>query len=366
VGAFEGGFAVIYDQTERDLATTELSIARRLISCSSTILYRVRLEDGFPAEYVSANVDRFGYRSEDFVGGRLTWSRVLHEDDRERAIAEISAHITAGTRSFLQSYRIRTAAGTVAWVEDQTIVQPRPGSAGFWLEGVITDVTEHYRARGEMRNALAQSIRAVGAVIDRRDPYTGTHQRRVAALSAAIGRRMRLESSRVEGLYLGSLVHDLGKIAIPAEILGKPGRVTDEEYALLRTHVAAGLDILKDTVYPWPIIEIIAQHHERLDGSGYPKRLIGAQITLEARIVAVADVFEAMSGHRPYRPALGIPAALAELVNNRGTRYDRLAVDACASTVSAHGSADELWAALDQGAAKDPTVIQRILDLSIP
>lgn len=366
-GEFEGSFAIIYDRTDHDRAATELNIARRIISGGSSILYRARLEDGFPTEYVSANVDRFGYSAEDFISGRITWPDILHDDDRARAIGEISAKVAAGASAFLQQYRIRTASGTVAWVEDHTIVQPRLGRSGFWLEGLITDVTDRHRSNFEMRQALAQTVRAIGSVVDRRDPYTGTHQRRVAALSNAIGQQMRLPPPQVEGLYLGALIHDLGKIAIPGEILGKPGRVTDEEYALLRTHVQAGRDILKDTTFPWPIIDIISQHHERLDGSGYPQGLTGPQIVLEARIVTVADVFEAMSEHRPYRPALGIPAALAELKAGRGTRYDELVVDACASVVAAHcTTATGLWAALDHGAGHEPTVVQRILDLPMP
>jgi len=363
-GGFEGSVAIISDRTERDRVDTELNIARRTIANGASILYRARYEDGFPVEYVSSNVNRYGYAAEDFMSGRRTWGDVVHEGDRLRTTDHIRTQIAAGGTSVTQHYRMRTASGAVVWVEDHTIVRAQPKGSGLWLEGLLTDVTERHQAHHQLRQALAQTVRAIGALVDKRDPYTGDHQRRVADLSVAIAQHMRLEPARIEGLYLGALVHDVGKIAIPAEILGKPGKVTAEEYALLRTHVRGGLDILKDTVFPWPIVEIIAQHHERLDGSGYPEGLSGSQITLEARIVSACDVFEAMSEHRPYRPALGAAAALAELRAHRGTRFDADVVDACASIVAGHASANgDFWAALDQRSLKDSTVTQPILEL---
>jgi PAS domain S-box-containing protein/putative nucleotidyltransferase with HDIG domain len=363
-GAFEGSVAVISDRTERDRGDTELSIARRTIADGASILYRARFEEGLPVEYVSSNVARYGYTAEEFFSGRKKWSDVVHEDDRVRTTDHIRAQISAGAASVIQHYRMRTASGAVVYVEDHTIVRAQPKGSGLWLEGLLTDVTERHQAHRQLRQALAQTVRAIGALVDKRDPYTGDHQRRVADLAVAIARYMRLEPSRIEGLYLGALVHDVGKIAIPAEVLGRPGKVTAEEYALLKTHVTGGLDILRDTVFPWPIVEIIAQHHERLDGSGYPRGLSGSQITLEARIVAVCDVFEAMSEHRPYRPALGVAAALAELHTHRGTRFDADVVDACTSVVTAHASVNgTLWEALDQRSLKDATITQPILKL---
>lgn len=366
-GVFEGSVAVISDRTEHDRIDTELDIARRTIASGASVLYRARFEEGFPVEYVSRNVDRYGYVVEDFLGGRTTWGDVVHEDDRLRVADHIRAQVAAGATSVVQHYRMRTAAGAVVWVEDHTIVRARPGGSGLWLEGLLTDVTERHHAHHQLRQALSQTIRAIGALVDKRDPYTGDHQRRVADLAVAIARQMRMESARIEGLYLGALVHDVGKIAIPAEVLGRPGRVSAEEYALLKTHVRGGLDILKDTTFPWPVVEIIAQHHERLDGSGYPQGLSGSQILLEARIVSVCDVFEAMSEHRPYRPALGMPAALTELQAHRGTRFDADVVDACASVVAAHATTDSgLWVALDQRSLKDSTVTLPILELASP
>jgi HD-GYP domain-containing protein (c-di-GMP phosphodiesterase class II) len=181
----------------------------------------------------------------------------------------------------------------------------------------------------EIRRATIQAVHAISAVVNRRDAYTALHQRRVATLARAIGERLGVSQHCLDGLYLGGLVHDIGKVAIPAELLVKPGRLAAEEYALIKTHVPAGCEILDYLVLPWPIRSMIAQHHERLDGSGYPDGLVGDAITLEARIIAVADVFEAMSSHRPYRAGLGMDAALGELQGRAGTAFDARVVTAC-------------------------------------
>jgi len=165
--------------------------------------------------------------------------------------------------------------------------------------------------------------------VEARDPYTAGHQQRVARLACAIACDMALGGDEDEGIRLGGMIHDIGKIHLPAEILSKPGRLSDMEFALVKSHTRVGYDILKDIDFPWPVADIAHQHHERLDGSGYPQGLRGDEICLEARIVAVADVVEAMSSHRPYRPALGIDAALKEIEARRGIWFDPEAVDAC-------------------------------------
>lgn len=180
-----------------------------------------------------------------------------------------------------------------------------------------------------LRQSLEQSIQTIAATVEARDPYTAGHQRRVVGLATAIAREMGLPQERISGLHLAASIHDLGKLHIPAEILSKPGRLTDVEYMLIKEHPRAGYDILKDVTFPWPIAQMILQHHERLDGSGYPQGLKAEQILLESKIMAVADVVEAISSHRPYRPSLGVEAALEEISRNRGVRYDPAAVDAC-------------------------------------
>ncbi len=176
---------------------------------------------------------------------------------------------------------------------------------------------------------MEETIQVIASTVELRDVYTAGHQRRVAVVAEAIGREMGLPESRIAGLRLASIVHDLGKINIPAEILSKPGKLSALEYDLVKTHPKAGYDILKPVTFPWPIAEIVLQHHERLDGSGYPNGLKGDAILLEARIMAVADVVESMNSHRPYRPALGVGAALVEIQRGSGTLYDPAVVDSC-------------------------------------
>ena len=162
-----------------------------------------------------------------------------------------------------------------------------------------------------------------------RDPYTAGHQRRVAEIAVTIGAELGLDARRQEGLRVAGQLHDVGKITIPAEILSKPGKLKPTELLLIKDHAEAGYDILKIVEFPWPVAEVALQHHERMDGSGYPQVLKGEAILLEARIMAVADVVEAMSSHRPYRAGLGIDKALAEIERGRGTAYDPLVADTC-------------------------------------
>jgi PAS domain S-box-containing protein/putative nucleotidyltransferase with HDIG domain len=180
-----------------------------------------------------------------------------------------------------------------------------------------------------IRLNLQETISAVAKAVGARDAYTAGHQVRVAELAAAIAREMNLEEERIEGIRMGATIHDIGKINLPAEILSKPSKLTDIEYSLIKGHAQVGHDILKDVHFPWPVADIVFQHHERVDGSGYPQGLKGDEICLEARIVAVADVVEAMLSHRPYRASLGIDAALDEIREHRGSWFDEQAVDAC-------------------------------------
>ena len=181
----------------------------------------------------------------------------------------------------------------------------------------------------ELANAMEGTIQAMALTVEMRDPYTAGHQRRATQLTCAIARELGLSEERVEGIRLAGMIHDLGKIYVPAEILSKPGQLTDLEFSLIKNHAQVGYDILKTVTFPWPIAQIVLQHHERMDGFGYPQGLSGADILLEARILSVADVVEAMSSHRPYRPALGLEQALEEISQNRGTFYDPAVVDVC-------------------------------------
>ena len=183
-------------------------------------------------------------------------------------------------------------------------------------------------AERRVKRSLIETVHALAATIELRDPYTAVHQRRVADVAVGIGRQLGLTASQLCGLDLAATIHDIGKLGVPAEILSKPGRISATEFELIKGHAAAGAEIVRGVDFPWPIRDIIWQHHERMDGSGYPRGLKGDEIVLEARILAVADVTEAMASHRPYRRALGIDAALAEIESGRGTRYDARCVDA--------------------------------------
>jgi len=201
--------------------------------------------------------------------------------------------------------------------------------------GVCRDITESkktaeslQRSYTQLRETFIATVNALASTIETRDPHTAGHQRRVTILACAIAEEMGLTEDQFDGLRMAGLIHDLGKINVPAEILSKPGRINDIEFSLIRYHPQICHDILKTIDLPWPVAKIVLQHHERLDGSGYPQGLKGDEIMLEARILAVADVVEAMASHRPYRPALGIERAFEEITKGRGTLYDPEVVDA--------------------------------------
>lgn len=202
--------------------------------------------------------------------------------------------------------------------------------------GVAQDIGERKKAQeniqhyvGRLEKAMMGTVKAVSAMVELRDPYTSGHERRVGELAAALGAEMGLTGETIAGLRMTGYVHDIGKISVPAEILSKPGRLTEMEFEIIKCHARSGYDILKSVEFPWPLPDVILQHHERMDGSGYPQHLKGDEIILEARIMAVADVVESMASHRPYRPALGIENALKEIENNCGRYYDPAVAETC-------------------------------------
>jgi len=174
----------------------------------------------------------------------------------------------------------------------------------------------------QLKETLDGVIQAMALTIEFRDPYTAGHQKRVADIAVAIAKEMDIPKDQLECIRVAGKIHDLGKISVPAEILSKPGRLNENEFSIIKTHPTIGYDIIASIEFPWPIAQVILQHHEKIDGSGYPQGLAGADILLEARIICVADVVEAMASHRPYRPALGIEEALNEISNNKGIHYD--------------------------------------------
>lgn len=213
--------------------------------------------------------------------------------------------------------------------ELETRVQERTSELALANETLKQVLSGLSQSETEVRSSLRGFINVVSMIIESRDPYTAGHQKAVADISQGIARGMGLPEERIEGILMAATVHDLGKISIPAEILAKPSRLTDIEMSIIRIHPQSAFEILKMVEFPWPIADIVLQHHERLDGSGYPQGLTDGDILLEAKIIGAADVVEAMCSHRPYRPALGIDKALLEILKNKGTLYDPQVVDTC-------------------------------------
>ena len=191
------------------------------------------------------------------------------------------------------------------------------------------EIEDRIRGEESLRSIIGGIVHAMAMIVEGRDPYTAGHQRRVNDLACSIAAEMGISNQEIEGIHVAGLIHDIGKISVPAEILSKPGKLSENEFGLIKEHPRVAYDILKTIDFPWPVAEIVLQHHEKLDGSGYPRGLYKKDIIREARILTVADVVEAMASHRPYRPALGIDKALEEISRNKGILYDSEVVDAC-------------------------------------
>lgn len=216
---------------------------------------------------------------------------------------------------------VRQAVGYKKLLDEKQRLERENAAHQQNLERLVEERTR------KMRQAMLNTAYAAAAMLDLRDPYTAGHQRRVGALASDIGREMGLCADMVEGLNVIGCIHDVGKIMVPTDILNKPGHISPLEYELIKEHARKGYEVLKDYEMPWPVAEIVYQHHERLDGSGYPRGLKGDDIWIETCIISVADVLEAMMTHRPYRPSLGLDAALDEITSNRGVLYHPDVVD---------------------------------------
>jgi putative nucleotidyltransferase with HDIG domain len=211
------------------------------------------------------------------------------------------------------------------------------------LEKMVQERTEELQATlNDLRKAMQGIIHVMVLMIESRDPYTAGHQQRVALLASALAQEMGLSEQQVEGVKMASLIHDIGKISVPSEILSKPGKMTEIESRLVKTHPQSGYEILKTITLPWPIAQIVLQHHERLDGSGYPLGLKDKEILLEAKIIGVADVVEAMASHRPYRPAFGIEKALEEISQKKDILYSPEVADICIKLFTEKGFTFEI------------------------
>ncbi len=284
-------------------------------------------------------VEIFGYTLED-IPHEEKWFRLAHPDPeyRRQVISAWTSEreTTRDNRVRPQEYSVRCKDGKERDIIFRT-VSLENGKKFITYE----DHTEREQDKKQLqetleklRKALGGAIHAIALIVEKRDAYTAGHQRRVADLARAIATEMGLSISKIDGIRMAGVIHDLGKVAVPSEILSKPDRLNGHEVGLIRTHPQVGYGILKEIDFPWPVAQIVLQHHERIDGSGYPQGLRGSDILVEAKIIAVADVVEAMASHRPYRPALGIKKALEEITRYKGIRYENTIVETCCELFS--------------------------------
>jgi len=281
-------------------------------------------------EWTGINVDKI-------MEDAHVWFEVIHEDDKKESFKCFAKAIKNHAEYYSEYRFVNVKTNEVHYIMDHAVPRvEQVDSENVIYDGVMSDVTTEkiaQLAREESnelyKNSLIETIKAISVTVEKRDPYTAGHQNRVAALCGCIARKLKLRESQIEGLRLGAMIHDIGKIYIPAEILNRPGKLTEAEFEMIKSHPEVGFDIIKNVTFPWPVAEMILQHHERLDGSGYPKGLKGNEITLEAQILTVADVVEAITAHRPYRAALSVNVAIDEIKKHSGIYYNPDVVNAC-------------------------------------
>ena len=316
-------------RTQEALRTAEVQF-RGLVEHSIATIYVI--QDGKFA-YVNPLFVDIRYASADELIGRGPLS-IAAEKDRSMVAENIRRRIEGEVQSASYNFTaLRKDGSTIELGVHGARATYRSGPA---IIGLMQDISEKKRAEERIQHYVAQletafmsTVQVATSLSEMRDPYTAGHERRVAEIAVAIGAELGFDKRRQEGLRVAGYLHDVGKITVPSEILSKPGKLAAVEFELIQGHAQAGSDVLKDVEFPWPVAEVALQHHELMDGSGYLQGLKGEEILFEARIMAVADVVEAMSSHRPYRPGLGIDKALAEIERGRGTAYDPLVAEAC-------------------------------------
>lgn len=274
-----------------------------------------------------------GYKKEELIGKNFAKAKLLSADQLPKALT-LLARNAMGQPTGPDEFTLARKDGSKTIVGIRTFPVRIAGQTV--VLGIARDITEYKRTQDElkrsyqrMQKVLEDTINALTSAVEKRDPYTAGHQHRVAILADAIAEKMRLPSAQKQGLHVAALVHDIGKINVPAGILNKPSGLSDAEFALVKDHVLVGYDILRTIEFPWPVAEIVLQHHERLDGSGYPRGIKGSEVMLEAKILSVADVVESMLAHRPYRPARGMESATKEITKYKKKLYDVKVVNAC-------------------------------------
>jgi len=264
----------------------------------------------------------FGF--DDINGVDVRFADLIARDEDEE---EITSLLRDQGRVETREMLMKKANGTTFWAS--VTISTLTAASVIIAEGVVNDITGRMQAFQQLEKTIEGTVMAMSRLVDMKDPYTSGHQKRVADLAGAIAGELGLKNNMRDGLRIAGILHDVGKMAVPTEILTKPGSITRSEVLLLREHAENGYDILKSIDFPWPVADIILQHHERIDGSGYPMGLKGSQILLEAKILAVADVVEAMATMRPYRGSKGLHEALQTITAGSGILFDRQAVEAC-------------------------------------
>lgn len=341
----KGNLARLSSAIDRELREAKNRQERRITEIQlrkSEEKYRTLFEDSRDAIYLNnqegglidfnlSTLELFGYSREEMLGIN-TKAVFVSPDEYGRLQDEIAQK--GSVREF--KAKLRKKDGTeMDCLITSTVRQARDKSK-LGYQGIIRDISELVSSRkqiektlNDLRKALGGTIEAMALTVETRDPYTAGHQRRVSNLARGIATEMGVSKGQIQGVRMAGVIHDIGKISVPGEILSKPGNISQNELGIIKEHPQVGYNILKTVDFPWPIAQIVLQHHERMDGSGYPNGISGENILLEARILAVADVVEAMASHRPYRAALGINLALNEISKNRGSFYDPKVVDAC-------------------------------------
>jgi PAS domain S-box-containing protein len=328
----------VIDITERKQAEKELHKSeekyRSLVENAREGIFQSTAE-GHHITVNQAFANILGYESPEEVIATITdipHQIYVHPDDRTKILQIIEKE--GSVKGYEAEFYKKD--GSKTWVSiNMHAVRDEEGHL-LYYQGIDQDVTEKKNMETErqqnierLKKSLGATINAMAVTVETRDPYTAGHQRRVADLALAISVEMNLKREQIDSIRMASMIHDIGKISIPSEILSKPSKLTNLEFDLIKTHSQSGYDILKDIEFPWPLADFVLQHHERMNGSGYPRNLKGDEIFLEALIMAVADVVEAMASYRPYRPALGIELALEEIEKNKGILYDDAVVNAC-------------------------------------
>lgn len=337
------------ERAEKALAETEERFEDLYESAPNAYL-SVSSEDGSLLQFNQALCEILGY-PRDVMAGMKVFDLYADTSQGLSKAKQLFKRFKRGESFRDVELQMRHWDGHPVWVS--VSIDPVMGESGKVLESrsSIIDISARKRAEEErghfaerLQRSLLQTIRAMAMTIEKRDPYTAGHQERVAELAVAIGRELGLDQQRIEGLRLGALIHDIGKISVPAEILNRPGKLEPEMFNIIKMHPVIGYDIISGIDFPWPLSDMVLQHHERLDGSGYPKGLQGDAILQESRILTVADVVEAMAAHRPYRAALGLERALDEIERGKESLYDGEVVDACLK-IFREGNAMDEWVA---------------------